>query len=69
MKEQTQEPRMQSIMGKTQFSRPSLDMEAYWKECLQEEFHAFCPETGTEKVINHINKYYGKSTKAWFEAL
>lgn len=52
----------------SQFSRPSSDMKANWKECLQ-EIHAFCPETGTEKGINYINKYYGKSTKPWFEAL
>jgi hypothetical protein len=28
-----------------------------------------CPETGTEKGINYFNKFYGKSTKPWFEAL
>jgi hypothetical protein len=40
----------------SQFLPPSSDMKAYWKGCLQEQFHAFCLETGTEKVISYFNK-------------
>jgi hypothetical protein len=39
------------------------------KGCLQEEFHAFCLETGMEEGINYFSKYYSKSTKLWFEAI
>jgi hypothetical protein len=44
-------------------------MKTCWKGSLQEEFHAFCLETGTEKGINYFNKYYIKSAEPWFEAI
>jgi hypothetical protein len=53
----------------SQFLVSSSDMNAYWKGCLQEEFHAFCLQTDREKGISYFNKYCSKSANPCFEAM
>jgi hypothetical protein len=51
----------------SQFLLPSMDMKAFWKGCLQEKFHAFRLETGTEKAsitsLNTIVKALNRGLK------